>query len=100
MQSDAGQYISVLRWLKSLGELITADTLALFRRAKALFKASRNSLGSLDLAKALRKEGFNIIRYRTIKLMARMKLHVTQRLANKVTTKRKHSDSVLTIYLI
>lgn len=81
-------------WLKSPGELITADTLALFRRAKALFKTSRNSLGSRELAKALRKEGFSITRYRTIKLMARLKLHVTQRLAYKVTTKRKHSESV------
>ncbi|QIR14579.1 IS3 family transposase [Shewanella aestuarii] len=81
-------------WLKRPGELITADTLELFRRAKALFKASRNSLGSRELAKALRKEGFSITRYRTIKLMARLKLVVTQRLAYKVTTKRKHSDSV------
>ncbi|MBB1437549.1 IS3 family transposase [Shewanella sp. SG41-4] len=81
-------------WLKKPGELITADTLELFRRAKALFKASRNSLGSRELAKALRKEGFSITRYRTIKLMARLKLVVTQRLAYKVTTKRKHSDSV------
>eukprot|EP00493_Phyllostaurus_siculus_P009685 UN09812 len=37
-KSDAGQYISVLRWLKSLGELITADTLALFRRAKSIIQ--------------------------------------------------------------
>jgi len=81
-------------WLKKPGELITAETLELFRRAKALFKASRNSLGSRELAKALRKEGFSITRYRTIKLMARLKLVVTQRLAYKVTTKRKHSDSV------
>jgi len=81
-------------WLKKTGELITAETLELFRRAKALFKASRNSLGSRKLAKALRKEGFSITRYRTIKLMARLKLVVTQRLAYKVTTKRKHSDSV------
>jgi putative transposase len=64
-------------WLKNPGELITADTLALFRRAKALFKASRNSLGSRELDKALLKEGFSITRYRTIKLMARLKLHVT-----------------------
>ncbi|MGX9543281.1 IS3 family transposase, partial [Shewanella sp. A22] len=81
-------------WLKRPGELITADTLELFRRAKALFKASRNSLGSRELAKVLRKEGFSITRYRTIKLMARLKLVVTQRLAYKVTTKRKHCDSV------
>ena len=56
-------------WLKRPGELISAQTLRLYRRAKALFKASRNSLGSRELAKALRKEGFEITRYRTIKLM-------------------------------
>lgn len=81
-------------WLKRPGELISAQMLMLYRRAKALFKASRNSLGSRELAKALRKEGFNVTRYRTIKLMERLKLVVEQRVAYKVTTKRKHSDAV------
>ena len=81
-------------WLKKPGELISAQTLRLYRRAKVLFKASRNSLGSRELAKALRKEGFEITRYRAIKLMERLKLVVTQRIAYKVTTKRKHSDAV------
>ena len=81
-------------WLKRPGELISAQMLMLYRRAKALFKASRNSLGSRELAKALRKEGFNVTRYRTIKLMERLKLVEEQRVAYKVTTKRKHSDAV------
>lgn len=81
-------------WLKKPGELITAQTLRLYRRAKSLFKASRNSLGSRELAKALRKEGFEITRYRVIKLMEQLKLVVTQRIAYKITTKRKHSDAV------
>jgi putative transposase len=81
-------------WLKRPGELIGAQTLRLYRRAKILFKASRNSLGSRELAKVLRKEGFEITRYRAIKLMERLKLVVTQRIAYKVTTKRKHSDAV------
>jgi len=51
-----------------------------------LFQASRNSLVSLELAK--------VTRYRVIKLMEKLKLVVTQRVAYKVTTKRKHSDSV------
>ena len=72
-------------WLKRPGELISAQMLMLYRRAKALFKASRNSLGSRELAKALRKEGFNVTRYRTIKLMERLKLVVEQRVAYKVT---------------
>jgi putative transposase len=66
----------------------------LYRRAKALFKGSRDSLGSRELAKGLRKEGFSITRYRTIKLMRKLGLVVTQRVAYKITTKRKHSDAV------
>jgi putative transposase len=64
------------------------------RRAKALFNASRESLGSRELGKKLRKEGFKITRHRVINLMKRLGLVVTQRIAYKVTTKRKHSDAV------
>jgi putative transposase len=81
-------------WLKKPGELISSETLMLYRKAKKLFKDSRESLGSRGLAKALRKEGFKITRYRTIKLMNRLGLTVKQRVAYKVTTKRKHSDAV------
>lgn len=44
--------------------------------------------------KALRAEGFEIGRYRVRRLMDQIGLKVTQRVAYKVTTKRKHSDSV------
>jgi putative transposase len=88
--SSSAYYI----WLKKPGKLISAETLRLYRRAKALFQASRNSLGSRELVKVLRKEGFKVTRYRVIKLMEKLKLVVTQRIAYKVTTKRKHSDSV------
>lgn len=81
-------------WLKRPAKVISADTLHLYRRAKALFKESRNSLGSRELAKKLREEGFEITRYRTINLMRRLNLVVKQRVAYKVTTKRKHSDAV------
>jgi len=81
-------------WLKNPRKLIDAQTLKLYRCAKDLFAESRNSLGSRELTKVLRKEGFNITRYRTIKLMKKLNLKVTQRIAYKVTTKRKHSDSV------
>ncbi|MGB0466913.1 MAG: IS3 family transposase [Pontibacterium sp.] len=70
------------------------DTLHLYRRAKALFKASRDSLGSGELAKKLREEGFKIGRYRTRTLMRKLNLKVKQRTAYKVTTKRRHSDQV------
>lgn len=64
------------------------------RPAKALFKASRNSLGSRMLAKKLREEGFQVGRYRVRTLMRKLNLKVKQRVAYKVTTKRKHSDPV------
>jgi len=81
-------------WTKRPGKLISADELKLYRRAKALFANSRQSLGSRELMKKLREEGFNIGRYRTKVIMRKLGLQVTQRLAYKVTTKRKHSDRV------
>ena len=81
-------------WLKRPGKLITAETLQLYRKAKAFFKRSRNSLGYRELRKKLRKEGFNIGTYKTRKLMETLNLVVKQRVAYKVTTKRKHSDAV------
>ena len=59
-----------------------------------MFKTSRDSLGSRELAKKLCAEGFSISRYRTIKLMTTLGLVVKQRVAYKVTTKSKHSDKV------
>ncbi|WP_193496577.1 IS3 family transposase [Nitrincola alkalisediminis] len=81
-------------WLKRPGKLIAAEELTLRRRMKELFKRSRSSLGSREMMKKLREEGFEIGRYRVRKLMAQMKLVVRQRVAYKVTTKRNFSDSV------
>jgi len=81
-------------WKKRPAMLITAQELHLYRRAKVLFKASRNSLGSRELSKKLSEEGFNIGRYATRTLMRKLGLIVQQRVKYKVTTKRKHSDSV------
>ena len=81
-------------WAKRPAKLITAEELHLYRRAKALFKASRNSLGSRELAKKLREEGFQIGRYRARTMMRKLSLIVQQRVAYKVTTKRKHGDHV------
>ena len=44
--------------------------------------------------KKLREEGFTIGLYRVRKLMDKLGLHVTKRVAYKITTKRKHSDAV------
>lgn len=81
-------------WRKRPAKVIDAATLHLYRRMKVLFAASRSSLGSRELMKKLREEGFDIGRERVRKLMKKLKLKVTQRVAYKVTTKRKHSDSV------
>ena len=46
----------------SPAKLITAEELHLYRRAKALFKLSRESLGYRELCKKLRKDDFTIVR--------------------------------------
>ncbi|MBT4196771.1 MAG: IS3 family transposase [Gammaproteobacteria bacterium] len=81
-------------WKKRPGQLISADILHLHRRMKELFKQSRDSLGSREMMKKLRKEGIEIGRYKVRNLMKKMSLKVTQRIAYKVTTKRKYSDKV------
>jgi len=81
-------------WLKRPGKLITARELHLYRRAKALFEKSRDSLGSRELSKKLCEEGLMVGRYKTRTIMRQLNLKVKQRVAYKVTTKRKHSDAV------
>jgi transposase InsO family protein/transposase-like protein len=81
-------------WSQRPAKVISAETLHLYRQAKTLFKASRESLGSREPVKKLRKEGIVIGRYRMPTVMRKLKLKVTQRIAYKVTTKRKHSDQV------
>jgi len=81
-------------WQKRPAKRITEDTLRLYRCMKHLFEQSRNSLGSREMMKKLREEGFPIGRYRVRNLMKKLGLFVTQRIAYKVTTKRKASDAV------
>lgn len=81
-------------WKCSPKSTLSGDTLRLYRRMKRLFEQSRNSLGSREMMKKLREEGIHIGRYRVRKLMRKLGLRVTQRMAYKVTTKRKASDAV------
>ncbi len=81
-------------WRHKPAVVISAEELHLYRRTKALFETSRESLGSRGLSKKLRGEGFQVGRHRTRKLMHQLSLKVTQRVAYKVTTKRKRSDRV------
>lgn len=46
------------------------------------------------MTRKLRKEGFKVGRYRVRKIMTKLGLRVTQRVAYRVTTKRKHTDAV------
>jgi putative transposase len=91
MQVSTSAYYA---WEKRPGKLMSAETLHLYRRMKALFKQSRDSLGSREMMKKLREEGFEIGRYKVRSVMKKLKLKVTQRIAYKVTTKRNHSDKV------
>ena len=56
-------------WLSRPAKLIDAEELHLRRRMKRLFDKSRNSLGSRQMTKKLREEGFKIGRYRVRNLL-------------------------------
>ena len=94
MPSNGCQSFLLLCWRKRPAKIISADELQLYRRAKALFESSRNSLGSKTLSKKLCEKGLQVGRYRTRTIMRKLGLKVRQRVAYKVTTKRKHSDRV------
>jgi putative transposase len=75
-------------------KVYTQEELRLHRRIKELFNASRESLGSRQLVKRLALDDITVSRTRVRKIMKIYKLRVIQRVAYKVTTKRKHSDFV------
>lgn len=81
-------------WLNRPVRVMSDSELKLRRRMRKLFKRSRESLGSRELTKKLREEGFEIGRYRVRNWMKKLNLVVKQRVSYKVTTKRKHGDSV------
>jgi putative transposase len=81
-------------WLKRPAKIIIAEHLHMYRRAKVIFGQSRNSSGYRELKKRLCKDGFEVSEYGVKKLMAKLGLIITQRVAYKVITKRKHSDAV------
>jgi putative transposase len=91
MQASSSAYYA---WRKRPGTLISAETLHLHHRMKALFRQSRDSLGSREMMKKLREEGFRIGRYKVRHLMAKLNLIVKQRVAYKVTTRRNDNDAV------
>jgi putative transposase len=66
-------------WSKRPGNVIAANEFHLYRRIKPQFKTSRDSLGSRELAKKLREEGFEIghchARIQMERLGLRVQLH-------------------------
>ncbi len=81
---------SYYEWFAQPCKIIPAEELALRRRMKALFVASRCSLGSRTMRENLNKEGFEIGRDRTRRLMKRLGLKVRQKRKYKVTTDSNH----------
>lgn len=81
-------------WRDQPCKVIPPVELALRRRMKALFNASRESLGSRMMMKKLRDEGFEIGRDRTRRLMKVLRLQVKQKRKYKVTTDSKHKFPV------
>ena len=78
-------------WRNQPGKVIPVQELAMRRRMKELFAASRSSLGSRTMMQNLRQEGFEIGRDRTRRLMKRLDLRVKQKRKYKVTTDSKHN---------
>ncbi len=61
---------------------------------KVLFAESQQSLGSRQMMKQLRKEGFEIGRYRVRGLMKRLNLEVKRKKRFVLTTDSKHKQPV------
>ena len=77
-------------WQDRPCKVIPPEELALRRRMKELFRASRDSLGSRTLMKNLCEEGFEIGRGRTRRLMKVLNLKVKHKRKYKATTDSKH----------
>ena len=65
---------SFYAWKAKPAVVVSADELHLYRRAKTLFYASRESLGSRELAKRLRAEGITLTRYKMEQVMKKTEL--------------------------
>ncbi|MGB5670730.1 MAG: IS3 family transposase [Sedimenticolaceae bacterium] len=77
-------------WRSRGGQVIDSETWHLCHRMKTLFAESRQSLGSRQMMKQLRKEGFEIGRYRVRSLMKRLNLVVKKKKRFVLTTDSGH----------
>lgn len=78
-------------WIERGATVISQEEVELRRRMKALFMASRESLGSRTLMQHLRAEGHCVGRFRVRKRMKLLGLEVKSKRKIKVTTDSKHS---------
>lgn len=81
-------------WKNRPKPVVKLIDLHLLARMKYWFTKSRQSLGSREMMKKLREEGFNIGRYRVRRLMKKHELVVFQRRAYKATTSRDERHEV------
>jgi len=70
--------------LNTLSISLVKKNLNLYSTARKLFKRSRGSLGSRQLAKKQRDSGFKVDRYRMCSIVRKLKLVIKQRQAYKV----------------
>ena len=78
-------------WRAHPGKRVPPEELALRRRMKALFAASRGSLGSRTMTANLCQEGFEIGRDKTRRRMKQLQLKVKPKRKYKVTTDSNHT---------
>lgn len=91
MQVSSSAYCD---WRGRGSKLINSKPWQLCHRTKALFNESRQSLGSRQLMKQSRREGFEIGRYRVGKLMKKLGLAVKRKKRFVLTTDSKHARPV------
>ena len=81
-------------WKKAGTKLIDSETWQLCHRMKMHFAQSRQSMGSRRMKKQLRKEGFQVGRYRVRQLMKKLGLVVKRKFRFVLTTESKHSCQI------
>lgn len=81
-------------WKAKGATIVSVEEFQLCQRMKALFEASRESMGSRRMKHQLRAEGYAIGRYRVRKLMRKLNLIVKPKRKYKVTTDSGHAQPV------
>ena len=90
---------SYYEWKAKGDSIVSVEKFQLYQRMKALFKESRESLGSRPMMRQLRAEGYEVGRFCVRKLMKKLNLVVKPKRKYKVTTDSVHrlpvSENVL-----